>query len=125
MAGSYDHAVAKDGQLYVVGDLTQMLENAGDWYEFAEEAYGMIWWLATFIDSPEQAKILVETARANYKAGLDFSPGTKGHLPVEDQDDPTLRQCEAMKWYAENHGVQCQYNADGHDVHSFDEEPTD
>lgn len=80
MAGSYSHAVADDGQLLVNEEIVGMLENGGDWYEFAEEVYGMLWFLA---DGDPEA---IEDARARYRDGLAMSPGVEGHN-VRDADD--------------------------------------
>lgn len=91
MAGSYNHVVDKDGKLLETEELLGMLDtHSGDVYEFAEEAYGMIWYLATTISpiaDPEglHARALVETARRNYKLGLKRSPGTDGTLPEDDE----------------------------------------
>lgn len=88
MAGSWNHATAPDGQLYRNKDLNQMLENGGDWSEFAEEAYGMVWKLA--YDLSEQSGVgtspaeLIEEARQHYQDGLERSPGTDGRLPEDD-----------------------------------------
>jgi hypothetical protein len=86
MAGSYSHVVDKDGKLLESQDLLGMLDtHSGDVYEFAEEAYGMIWYLANILSalsgSPEA---WVEIARQNYKEGLELSPGTDGTLPEDD-----------------------------------------
>ena len=84
MAGSYKHVVDKDGKLLRSQDLVKMLETwSGDVYEFAEEAYGMIWWLADRLaneacDYPPED--YVEIARQSYKEGLERSPGTNGTL---------------------------------------------
>jgi len=89
MAGSYNHAVAADGQLLCNEDLVQMVENMGDGYETIEQMYGMIWWLATALGArypTEDPAKWVDQARQNYRHGLDHSPGTDGHLPQEDDE---------------------------------------
>ncbi len=65
MAGSYEHAVTKAGNLRSSDSWT--IENLGDAYEMAEEMYGMIWWLARESDDPGAA---VEEARQRYRDGL-------------------------------------------------------
>ena len=75
MAGSWDHAMGVDGALLEPEDLAGMLENGGDVWEFAEQAYGMIWLLArtssaVFDLEPED---VIEMARENYKQGLKFA----------------------------------------------------
>jgi anti-sigma regulatory factor (Ser/Thr protein kinase) len=75
MAGSYNHCVADDGQLFTPKDLVQMIENLGDAYEAIEEMYGMIWLLA---DGDADR---VEDAERRYGEGLVRSPGTGGSLP--------------------------------------------
>jgi len=88
MAGSWNHAVDKEtGKLLVNKDLNGMLENGGDVYEFAEEVYGMVYWLAEELSKEvgqHSTGELVEFARQNYKDGLKVSPGTDGHLPEDD-----------------------------------------
>lgn len=80
MAGSYDHAVADDGQLLRPQDFTGMVENLGDAYETVEEMYGMIWYLADWVtrDAGGRAAEVVELARQSYLNGLSISPGTDG-----------------------------------------------
>jgi hypothetical protein len=90
MAGSYNHAVADDGQLLCNDDFTGMVENLGDAYETVEEMYGMIWWLAAgysmhLTDMP--AEKLIEHARRGYKDGLMESPGTDGRLSRDEDDE--------------------------------------
>lgn len=82
MAGSFKHAVAADGQLLRNEDIVKMLENGGDWYEFAEEAYGMIYFLAGVLGDfkPTEMNRLVERARQNYREGITYSPGSDGRL---------------------------------------------
>ena len=78
MAGSWNHAMDDDGALLESEDLAGMLENGGDVWEFAEEAYGMVWLLARTISTtvvpvalnPED---IIEMARMNYKQGLKFA----------------------------------------------------
>jgi hypothetical protein len=62
MAGSYNHCVAKDGQLLVNEDLIQMVENLGDAYEALEEMYGMIWYLAAATSAQQAAVAPVSAA---------------------------------------------------------------
>jgi hypothetical protein len=84
MAGSYNHCVAKDGQLLVNRDLVQMIENLGDAYEAIEEMYGMIWRLASSIsDKLLIQKAIIEAARCGYQLGIDASPGQEGRLDPE------------------------------------------
>lgn len=75
MAGSWNHAVDDDGALLESEDLAGMLENGGDVWEFAEQAYGMVWLLArtssTVFDLDPEA--VIEMARENYKQGLKFA----------------------------------------------------
>lgn len=75
MAGSWNHAVDDDGTLLESEALAGMLENGGDVWEFAEQAYGMVWLLArtssTVIDLDPEA--VIEMARENYKQGLKFA----------------------------------------------------
>jgi hypothetical protein len=95
MAGSYNHCVADDGQLLVNEELQGMLGcHSGDVYEAIEEMYGMIWWLAEQktlgshlnVAQPWTPAEWVERARQRYTYGLDRSPGTKGHNPIEDDE---------------------------------------
>lgn len=74
MAGSYDHCVAKDGQLLRSEDFADMIENLGDAFEAVEEMYGMIWLMADGDQS------IVFDARSRYLEGLEVSPGTNGSL---------------------------------------------
>ena len=89
MAGSWKHAVDKNGKLLVNEDIVRMLENGGDWYEFAEEAYGMVWCLADMLAAMSyngaDSAALVEVARRHYKEGIDRSPGTDGHILREEE----------------------------------------
>lgn len=84
MAGSWNHTVDREtGKLLSNVDLVGMLENGGDVYEYAEEAYGMVWWLATKLAEERADRSgmglspadYVERARANYTEGLRLSPG--------------------------------------------------
>ena len=64
-----------DGALLESEDLAGMLENGGDVWEFAEQAYGVVWLLAKRISTtvdldPED---IIESARENYKQGLKFA----------------------------------------------------
>lgn len=82
MAGSWSHSVAEDGRLLNDADLSMMLETGGDVAEYAEEAYGMVWFLAAVVaeaagDSPAK---WVEEARAHFREGIARSPGTNGHV---------------------------------------------
>lgn len=75
MDGSWNHAMGYDGALPDSEELAGMLENGGDVWEFAEQAYGMIWLLArtssvVFDLDPEA---VIEMARENYKQGLKFA----------------------------------------------------
>lgn len=78
MAGSYNHCIAKDGQLLLPRQFTDMIENLGDAFEAIEEFYGMVWYLA------EGDASRVEAARQRYTTGLGLSPGIEGRLPSED-----------------------------------------
>ena len=96
MAGSWNHTVDHtdgQGKLRERGDLLGMLEtHSGDVYEYAEEAYGMVWWLATKLE--EKTDLLqtwgptaaewVEQARQNYQEGLALSPGIAEEGSLED-----------------------------------------
>lgn len=77
MAGSYNHAVTKQGNLRSPESFSDMIENLGDAYEMAEEMYGMIWFLAdqALGDEPpsEAQREMVERARQNYKTGLKIA----------------------------------------------------
>ena len=86
MAGSWRHTVdARTGKLLVSTELVGMLENGRDVYEYAEEAYGMVWWLACRLAAyGGTAAENVEMACENYKAGLALSPGIDGHCGDED-----------------------------------------
>ena len=93
MAGSWNHTVEREtGQLLSNTDLTAMLENGGDVYEYAEEAYGMVWYLASeFSDlmsaeygTKTTAAELIEQARQNYRDGLKRSPGIAEEGALED-----------------------------------------
>lgn len=93
MAGSWFHAVSREtGKLYNPQDLNSMLENGGDVWEFAEEAYGMVWYLARQLDdelpnpgpdTKQDILKLIEEAQKNYKIGIETSPGVDGELPEE------------------------------------------
>jgi hypothetical protein len=71
MAGSYNHIVTDTGSLRNHESFGDLIENGGDAYEMAEEMYGMIWYLASHLDGHVPA--LVEEARLNYSAGLEFA----------------------------------------------------
>lgn len=102
MAGSYNHAVdERTGKLLNNEQCVSMAaENGGDAYETIEEMYGMIWYLASQLQSAEEAEAtrtptdeerprliaeLVEEARTNYQVGLLASPGTDGELDDDDE----------------------------------------
>lgn len=89
MAGSWGHITANQGgKLLDAEDANKMLENGGDWWEFAEEAYGMVYWLASELSKASNGKYdiaqCVGYARLNYREGLTLSPGTDGHLDADD-----------------------------------------
>lgn len=94
MAGSWNHTVDREtGQLRECGDLLGMLETrSGDVYEYAEEAYGMVWWLASKLEEKTDqlqtwgptAAEWVEQARQNYREGLKRSPGIAEEGSLED-----------------------------------------
>lgn len=98
MAGSWNHTVERDGsgnaksagKLLSNLDLVSMLENGGDVYEYAEEAYGMVWWLATVLSKavggPMTPEVAIEEARMNYKQGLAWSPGVAPEGALEDAE---------------------------------------
>jgi hypothetical protein len=69
MAGSYNHAVDDQGRLRNPENMTIATETQGDAYETIEEFYGMVWYLAN--GDPA----VVEQARANYREGIEMSPG--------------------------------------------------
>lgn len=77
MAGSWKHFTDSSGRF--TG--SWLLENGGDVVEALEEAYGMVWYLATALADSGQAGVaftpplLVEEARQHYKDGLQASPG--------------------------------------------------
>jgi hypothetical protein len=96
MAGSWNHSIEHDengaipgGKLLCNEDAVQMLENGGDWYEYAEEVYGMVWWLATMLSVQDGATRspaeLIDQARKNYQEGIALSPGTDGRLSDDDE----------------------------------------
>lgn len=88
MAGSWKHTVTDDGKLYAPADLNAMLETGGDVYEYAEEAYGMVWWLAEVMstEAGQDAAYWVEEARKHYKQGLEYSPGRAEEGELEDAE---------------------------------------
>lgn len=111
MAGSWSHTVEKDtGKLLPNVDLNGMLENGGDVYEYAEEAYGMVWWLAHELaealsdnyGTKESAADFVEAARQNYKIGLDRSPGVADEGALED-GEPSEWAPETGDWVVASH----------------------
>ena len=75
MAGSWNHAVDDDGALLEPEDLAGMLENGGDVWEFAEQAYGMVWLLAHTISTTVEPdpEDIIDMARENYKYGLKLA----------------------------------------------------
>lgn len=78
MAGSWNHAIDDDGSLLEPDDLARMLENGGDVWEFAKEAYGMVWFLATSLAEetwnwPTDPRKVIEIARQKYKEGLNYA----------------------------------------------------
>lgn len=101
MAGSWNHTVEgtydgpkpkSGGKLLSNTDLVGMLENGGDVYEYAEEAYGMVWWLATVfakaVGGPMTPEVAIEEARLNYLKGIEWSPGVAEDGALEDDDEP-------------------------------------
>ena len=78
MAGSWNHITEDEtGKLLSNVDAVGMLENGGDWYEFAEEVYGMVWKLAERLEtlvggSKDQ---WVKLAQEHFQEGLALSPG--------------------------------------------------
>ena len=94
MAGSYNHAVNRRGQLRSPQHMTIATETPGDAYETIEEMYGMIWFLASDrrvgSDAWSPAE-WVEQARLNYQDGIKWSPGREGDEPyAETVDDGVL-----------------------------------
>lgn len=93
MAGGWNHVIDKNtGKLLVNEDLNSMLENGGDVYEFAQEAYGMVYFLAHSIAGESwgpgaEVSNVIENARRNYTNGLNWSPGTDGRLLPQDDDE--------------------------------------
>lgn len=93
MAGSWNHTVDTDtGKLLAPRDLTGMLEcSSGDVFEYAEEAYGMVWYLATALSTATGASVspqaLIEDARQHYQEGLALSPGMAEEGILEDAWD--------------------------------------
>lgn len=72
MTGSWKHFT--NGQGRFIG--SSMLENGGDVVEALEEAYGMVWYLASLVEENEPYTArMVEEARQRYKEGLQVSPG--------------------------------------------------
>lgn len=68
MAGSWNHVVDEDGNLY--SNEEWFIENLGDAYEFAEEAFLMIQWLAEYADSKSKLESVgpnewIKAAREN------------------------------------------------------------
>jgi hypothetical protein len=100
MAGSYNHITTAKGKFRG----TQLIDNLGDAYEALEECYGMIWALAhgwdaqlqqdrgvgPRSDEEEAADIaaLVEEARENYQAGLQYSPGRNAYAKRQGASIP-------------------------------------
>ncbi|EQM74877.1 hypothetical protein [Microbacterium maritypicum] len=82
MAGSWMHSVTDDGRLLSDVDLAAMLETGGDVWEYAEEAYGMVWFLAAAVSPAggRTPKEWVEEARIRYREGIALSPGINGNL---------------------------------------------
>jgi hypothetical protein len=79
MAGSWNHALTRDGKLSNARNLSDMLDNGGDVWEFAQEAYGMVWYLANLValnngddEDPDQ---FVQEARRGWRMGIEISPG--------------------------------------------------
>lgn len=80
MAGSYNHCIDDNGYLLSNDEMMiseAMIENLGDAYEAIEELYGMIWFLASTFGAPaappSEVKVVVESARVNYKKGLEIA----------------------------------------------------
>jgi hypothetical protein len=71
MASSYNHAVDDQGRLRNSENMSIATETGGDAYETIEEFYGMVWYLA------DGDPVLVEEARANYRQGIEMSPGVE------------------------------------------------
>lgn len=81
MAGGWRHMTRDGGKPYDerYGE-GSMLKNGGDVVEALEQAYGMIWWLAkgraeetTTKPTVRQAiQRQIESARLNYKAGVEI-----------------------------------------------------
>lgn len=69
MAGSYAHAIDRQGRLRDNNSFAGMIENGGDAYEMAEEMYGMIWWLAV-----GDSEVVAEAA-ARWREGIGSAPG--------------------------------------------------
>jgi hypothetical protein len=81
MAGSYNHATTKAGNLREPESFAGMIENLGDAYEMAEEMYGMIWLLASWTDSGNTLPWVVEQARQSYRAGLEIARDANSKRP--------------------------------------------
>lgn len=98
MAGSWNHTVEKStGKLLADRDIQGMLEcHSGDVSEYAEEVYGMVWWMATVfanaIGGPLTPEGIIEDARQNYRKGLEFSPGRAREGVLEDGEEGVLAE---------------------------------
>lgn len=81
MAGSYNHCVDDEGNLYDYERLAGMLDyhDTGDVFEAVEELYGMVWWLAHM--APDSVAVppeeLVRMARQQYQTGLKLAEQNK------------------------------------------------
>lgn len=108
MAGSWQHATARDGRLLDPVRFGQMIENGGDAYEMAEEMYGMAHWLAGQLvtkegredqppvpwepDASTRHRDFIELARQNHRHGLAIGgvvPELE-QLPGDDEDESPL-----------------------------------
>ena len=86
MAGSWNHSITRDGQLRDPSALRMALETGGDVWEYAEECYGMVWYLASALSIRLGVPVeqLIEEARVHFRQGVEMSPGVEGKI-TEDK----------------------------------------
>lgn len=75
MTSSWNHAVGDDGALREPEAVNGIIES-GDVYGFAEEAYGMVWYLALHLAQTQgqEPAAWIEEARKRYAEGVAQSP---------------------------------------------------
>lgn len=97
MAGGWKHSVDDQGRLLSQDQLVDIMDTPGDWIEYAQEVYGMVYFLASALEvaSGMPTDVSVKLASQMHTAGYKYSPGineTSGRIITADEN---VEYCEA------------------------------